>query len=542
MRRRAFLSTAAALPLASLASLACGKPKAREIPCQLAGPNLELGHALREGVLPLPDTYKSVPVLIVGGGIAGLSAAWRLEGAGFRDYLLLEMEDQVGGTSRSGANAISPFPWGAHYVPAPTKDVRALVRLLDEAGVLEGYDAKGEPLFAEQDLVHAPEERIFDKGQWWEGLYLHLGENPEEARQYRAFFSEVDRWVAWRDARNRPAFTLPRFRGSDDPAVRVLDHISFAQWLDDRGLTSERLRWMLDYACRDDFGGRLETVSAWAGLFYYASRKQGPGEESRPLLTWPEGNGFLVNHLQGRCRERIRTGIAVTRLRAVEDGVEVAAWDAHQGRALGWKARKVVFAGPVPMAGRLVPQLLEARGAAHFQAFQSSPWLVANLTLCQRPQEKGFPAAWDNVIRDSPGLGYVVATHQTPHDRGPTVWTYYHPFTGEDIRGEWIRMLRLDPRACGDLILDDLRRVHPDIDACVTRIDVMRWAHAMVRPRVDLLFGPLLAKARQPFRGIHFAHSDLSGFALFEEAQDHGLRAAEEVLEALGRGGASWRS
>ncbi len=31
---------------------------------------------------------------------------------------------------------------------------------------------------------------------------------------------------------------------------------------------------------------------------------------------------------------------------------------------------------------------------------------------------------------------------------------------------------------------------------------------------------------------MHFAHSDLSGVALFEEAFYHGLRAAEEVLTA----------
>ena len=40
------------------------------------------------------------------------------------------------------------------------------------------------------------------------------------------------------------------------------------------------------------------------------------------------------------------------------------------------------------------------------------------------------------------------------------------------------------------------------------------------------------AAARQPFRNIHFANTDLSGIPLFEEAFDHGLRAAEEVLRA----------
>jgi hypothetical protein len=55
-----------------------------------------------------------------------------------------------------------------------------------------------------------------------------------------------------------------------------------------------------------------------------------------------------------------------------------------------------------------------------------SPWLTANLTLDRWPRESGLPAAWDNVIFDSPSLGYVVATHQHLRRYVPrTVWTYY---------------------------------------------------------------------------------------------------------------------
>ena len=61
---------------------------------------------------------------------------------------------------------------------------------------------------------------------------------------------------------------------------------------------------------------------------------------------------------------------------------------------------------------------------------------------------------------------------------------------------------------------------------------MVRWGHAMVRPDPGLFFGGALAKAAEPFRGIHFAASDLSGLGLFEEAFFHGRRAA---LEALGR-------
>jgi hypothetical protein len=39
---------------------------------------------------------------------------------------------------------------------------------------------------------------------------------------------------------------------------------------------------------------------------------------------------------------------------------------------------------------------------------------------------------------------------------------------------------------------------------------------------------------------LHFAHSDLGGLALFEEANWHGVRAAEQVLAGLGRPVPSW--
>jgi hypothetical protein len=79
-----------------------------------------LGHRLRDGAaMPAPRRTVRVPVVIVGGGIAGLSAAWQLERNGFHDYVLLEMEREAGGNSRGGENAVSRYPWAAHYVPVP---------------------------------------------------------------------------------------------------------------------------------------------------------------------------------------------------------------------------------------------------------------------------------------------------------------------------------------------------------------------------------------------------------------------------------------
>ena len=100
----------------------------------------ELGHRVRdEGIPQLPaDRFSKIGTVIVGGGIAGLSAAWRLLEKGYDDFVLLELEGQVGGTARSGANAVSAYPWGAHYITAPMKENADLVGLLDAMGIVEG--------------------------------------------------------------------------------------------------------------------------------------------------------------------------------------------------------------------------------------------------------------------------------------------------------------------------------------------------------------------------------------------------------------------
>ena len=96
-----------------------------------------LGHWLRDRApMPAPRRRVRVPVVIVGGGIAGLSAAWRLERNGFRDYVLLEMEPEAGGNSRAGENAVSRYPWAAHYVPVPGPRATLARELFRELGVL----------------------------------------------------------------------------------------------------------------------------------------------------------------------------------------------------------------------------------------------------------------------------------------------------------------------------------------------------------------------------------------------------------------------
>ena len=495
-----------------------------------------LGHGIRDGVTAArkPDAWDDAGVTIVGGGVAGLSAAWRLNRAGFDDFVLLELEESVGGTARGGNRNGFQFPWGAHYIPAPMADNRSLIRLLDEMGVVESIAEDGTPNIGEQFLCRDPEERIFYQGKWYEGLYPFEGATEEDLKQLEAFQSEIDRWVEARDTRGRRMFAVPMATGSDGEEVRSLDQLSMSEWMDQHQWDSPRLRWLVDYSCRDDYGMSMDRVSAWAGVFYFAARVQQAGSESQSVITWPAGNGRVVEHLAGCVDGKTRSGVGVFRVaeRSGTTGLEVIGLQAGSDAPVGFRTGHVIFAAPQMLAKYVLVGHEES--GRDVSQFRYGSWLVANVHLRDRPADNGFPMCWDNVIHESKSLGYVTSTHQSGSDYGATVLTWYYPFADVDPKITREQMLALSWSDWADLVLTDLRVAHPDIDELVSRVDVMCWGHAMIQPHPGFLFSPSRIDAAKPHGAIHFAGTDLSGIPLFEEAFSHGIRAAEEVLQARG--------
>jgi glycine/D-amino acid oxidase-like deaminating enzyme len=511
----------------------CAPTRVRPITGRIVGGAHARGHRLRDGFAPAAESWSDVGVAIVGAGVAGLSTAWALDRAGVADLVVLELEDAPGGTARSGADAVTPFPWGAHYVPVPDPANRALVALLEEVGAVSGRDAAGRPVYAEDVLCRDPQERLFFHGEWYEGLYPRAGASPRDLDELRAFEAEMRRWSRWRDARGRRAFDLPRARGSDAEEARALDGTSMAAYMDAHGWRSRPLRWLVEYGCRDDFGAMLGQTSAWAGVHYFAARL---GDDGQPadFLTWPEGNGRLVGRMARRAGTRLRTGALVTDVCPHDRGVDVVWHDVRAGRTQGLHARHAVFALPRFLAAHVVAPW-RASPPPFLGETVYGAWMVANLRLRDRPASRGFPLAWDNVLYDSDSLGYVVATHQTGRDYGPTVLTYYLPFVDDDPAAARRRMLATPWEDWVERILADLGRAHPGLRELVENVDVYLWGHAMVRPRPSFLWSPALAASARPLGRLRFAHTDLSGMALFEEAQHWGVRAAVEILEMEGR-------
>lgn len=523
MKRRRFLGAVAALPALSACGIAPGA-----FPVNIMRPGMHEGHALRDDAAPAPPSGEvHCAVAVLGSGVAGLTAAWRLAREGQRDVVLVN-GPEPDGNAAGGALAGIACPRGAHYLPLPGIDAMHVRDILADLGILLGDPRVRQPEYDEHALVHPAAERTLAGGVWHEGLLP--GSTTEERRAVQAFNAAMQAFAQRTGDDGRRGFTLPLAACSHDGTLRALDRLRFADWLDTQDHRHPALRRYIDYAMRDDYGAPAARISAWAGIHYFTCRRgEARNAEAGTVLTWPGGLSVLTAGLRGRLGgTRTLTGYA-TALDEHRTGVRVTCVDA-EGRSLLLHAERVICAMPLFAARRIDPSLAVILPREALPA--SSPWLVANVLLQGFPHEKpGADLAWDNVLHDGPGLGYVVATHQLTRVARPahTVFTAYQSgWTDSASARRW--MADTDDRAVLDFALGDLDVAYDARwRARIRGIEVVLRAHAMAIPEPGFLDAP--ARTLHTFSGrVLHAHADLSGLSLFEEASWWGDQAAKTLL------------
>lgn len=524
-------AAAAGLVIGGGRKLATAISKATHQPIRgaIVGANAKAGHLLRDFTFPEPTRTETYPIVIVGGGVSGLSAARRLVQEGITDFRLFELSDKVGGNAVSGENEVSAYPWGAHYLPVPTPAMKELVDFLKECTCITGEE-NGLPVYNELYLCADPQERLFIKGMWQDGLVPEIGVSASDKAEALRFFEMIAKLRNATGSDGRPLFTIPLNRSSQDAAWQNLDKESFATYLKRMGYTREPLLWYLNYCCRDDYGTCLDECSAWAGLHYFAGRNgTGANATHSDLLTWPEGNGFLINKLDTYAAARKHTEALVYKVELGATGVVVCYFDIRKQESVRVQAQQLIMATPQFVTAKLLKGVREQ----DVSAFTYAPWMVANITVKELPAARGRELSWDNVIYDSKSLGYVNACHQSLKvNRKEKVLTYYLPLTDKPAKEARLEAYKRTHGEWVQLIMQDLKRVHRGIEEQVTSIDVWLWGHSMIRPVPGFITNELRKRAAEPIdEKIFFAHTDLSGISNFEEGFYQGLQAADALLE-----------
>lgn len=537
--RRRFLTLAASSALLA----GCGQIRRWGVPITVNVPGMAAGHWLRDHQKLAPSSGElRTQVAILGSGIAALTTAWKLSKEGFTDFILLS-GPEFGGNAAGGQFGDLAYPRGAHYLPLPSMESTHVREMLFDFGVIEADPFSERPTFDEAALVHSPDERVFKDGQWHDGVLPSHGLSPKDLQQQQHFFSWIESLKLRRGKDGKKLFAIPLALSSADPEWRALDRLTFKQWLVNNGYTAPSLHWYLNYACRDDYGAEYDKVSAWAGLHYFASRAgHARNAEDGAVLTWPDGLQYLVKQLdkrifnpQAKLQPRRVAGFAV-QVKEDASGVSVlcASSASATAKTFNIRAQKVVCAMPLFVATHVVEGLAGLGFEDQQHQPSHAPWLISNFLVDQLPPEaEGVPLAWDNVVYEGKGLGYVVSTHQLIR-RSPqqqSVFTAYQALSQRrpsEIR-HWLATASAETlyeEAATDLFTAYGWR-WPQY---VKQLEITVRGHAMASPTPGFLDNAGLNALRNASGRIHFAHADLSSLSVFEEAAWWGHRAAEALL------------
>ncbi len=536
LSRRRLLLHGAGLATAAAVPFYLSPPSQHPLQIQINRPGMALGHQLRHLNKNTPPVRTlSVNTVIIGSGVAGLTAAWQLSKQGQHAYILLEGPESDGNAASANYYDLS-YPTGAHYLALPSAESFHIREMLQDFDLLHLAPDTGAPTIDESALVHAPSERLLINQTWQDELL------PYHHTESERFFRLMSSLKTAYGKDGRKVFAVPITLSSQDAQWRSLDQLTFATWLDREAFTAPDLRWYLNYCCKDEYGRGIDQISAWAGLHYFAARGTTSDEfKTDHVLTWPEG----LNHLTQKLRQHANLSSQPTQNRPTSYQASVYSLNENEydvdiravtpnNEHIRITAQHVIVAVPLYIAANIVSNISQYGFNPVSDQPVYTPWLIGNFALDQFPSEhQGASLAWDNVIYGSSSLGYVVASHQLIRVAKPeqTIFTTYHALDQtppEDTR-RWL--LTADANSLFDLATTDLVTSYGNnIKNMFQFASITARGHAMSTPTPGFLNNQGIRALQQHRSRVIFAHSDLSGYSVFEEAAWWGYQAAQYLL------------
>ena len=464
--------------------------------------------------------------LVIGGGMSGLAAAWKLARLGISDVLVLERNDQPGGLCRADtiggvqaarASAYPSFPFNAD-----------MIDLYRDLGFIK---KEGKIRIDPQFVIQPPYDRLYINKQWVSDPFSEQGisELPVSKKvrgELNALVEALDKLWEWEDAGGRSAFDCPV--DSASPQMRSLDRQTLGEYVQSKGWSLEMIK-IFDPLLRSAYGLGHERISAWAALDLLSDELL-PADPGEDAPGFPGGNAYFAAALaRWLGPKRILPGATVTRVQ--QQNKEALVTLVRQGKTQALRGRTAIFAAPQFLAPYLLPDLPADRRKAA-QSFEYASYVVANVAVSRTPpglaysnQLTGGFAMSDFIVADWAALPDPAGA---PLSRR-SVLTAYCPLGAADRS----RLLSPSLDEWQARIVSELEQCAPGTASTVTGFYLYRWGHAFAVPAREALFSAARQLAQTPLGRILFAHADVEGIPTIDHAMASGFRSARQAAQLL---------
>jgi monoamine oxidase len=479
-------SASAGCPIDSM--LLAAPPDATTAPL-IHSEHFDVCHQIRDGhTFERPAPTQKAAILIIGGGVAGLSSAYFLRG---QDFLLLEKEDHFGGTAYQEEFEGQPFATGSAFA---------------EKG------DHGDQLASEIGLkllpVNNPDPTIVNKTfvpDTWKSGINELPYSQQVRESFRKFREDMLKIKVRERLRELDSEAFTKYTAPYAPEIQ--------QWWDGYGPSN--------------WGATAQDTSASIGiasLQYIAS-----GNEQRVIL--PGGLGCithkLVEVLQPQYKERLLGNAKVVSVVPEKEEVRVTYY--REGKLTTVATKAVICCAPKLIASRLISDLPAEQKTA-MQRTRYAPYPVVNLIFDKPVYNRGY----DTWCPGNSFTDFIVAdwtVRNTPgYHQKHNILSFYTPLRENQ------RFTLLDENNCKSLaarVLADFQKLLPEFDANPLEVRLYRRGHPMFMA-VPGQFTINRFAAAQPMDRIFFGNADSSGpESLTSESIRLSKSAAEWSVQVL---------